>query len=632
VEIYEYPRPPGDTGIGVHWFPDMEHYQPDDLNVFAPELSALGVSWLAMISDLEHTVPEYFIRGLLELGIEPIVRICPPQVVYLDPARLKELSQRYASWGVHYIHVYPAPNMHDTWAQWDPRALPERFMTYLLPCLETLHAVDGIIPIFTPLVPGGDYDDLRFLDWCLDIIVRLGHEYLFDKLAIGMQNYAFNKSLSWGEGGMGRWPCAQPYHTPPGCEDHVGFRLFEWYNEVVRKCVGHSLPLVCCENGVLIGNADHPDFPPIDAGLHAERTVEMCRLAMAGDLPDYVFNHAFWLLACEADHTAAADRWYTAGGEPALPLTVQALKEMEKSRRPMPSPWPRDITMLVVSTSDHVGLGPGEATETEGQVITLPLEEYLKGVLPMEMDPDAPREALKALAVAARGYALAAMLSPRHGAQAAVCNTGHCQAWSPRHDPLTDRAVEETRGFVPVYGGRPVATYHFGHCDGHTRNSEDVWRRMLPYCRSVPCSCGYESLHGHGVGLCQRGAIEMARRGATWSQILAHYYSGISVWSPRGIITTRSFQITSASSWTMEMESRSWPSTIAGSLPLAGVAITVADEWGNAIRTVSGAAAQHGEGGFEVRTWGVGRYTIAFLDVVFQLDMNEQGVFILFRA
>ncbi|MCK4413195.1 MAG: SpoIID/LytB domain-containing protein [Candidatus Eisenbacteria sp.] len=35
--------------------------------------------------------------------------------------------------------------------------------------------------------------------------------------------------------------------------------------------------------------------------------------------------------------------------------------------------------------------------------------------------------------------------------------------------------------------------------------------------------------YGHGVGLCQYGAMEMARRGSTPAQILRHYYRGISL-------------------------------------------------------------------------------------------------------
>jgi len=616
MKIHEYPRPSRDTGIGVHWFPDPYHYSPEDLATFAPELSALGLSWLAMISDLDQTVPETFVRGLRELGIEPIVRICPQKVEYLDPDRLRSVCRLYASWGVHYVHVYQDPNMRDRWAQWDPRALPERFMTYLLPCLQVLHSIENLIPVLTPLAPGGDYDDLRFLAWCLDIIMRLGHAYLFDKLAIGIQNYGFNKSLTWGEGGPERWPCSQPYYTPPGCEDHVGFRLFEWYDALVRKRVGRSLPLVCCENGLLIGNAEHPDFPPVDAGLHAARTAEICRLTMEGHLPDYLFNNAFWVLACDTGHPASPDRWYTAAGEPMLDLTVGALKGMEKVLRPMPSPWPQEITML---------------RSGEDQIIALPLEEYVKGVLPREVGTEAPMEALKAMAVAARGYAVAATLSPRHGHQAAVCDAKHCQLWSPRRHSVTDQAVDDTRGLVPMHRDRPVATYYFGHCDGHTRNSEDVWVRALPYCRSVPCPCGYGSLYGHGVGLCQRGAIEMARRGATCLQILAYYYRGLAVWSPRGVVTPTPAELSLVSEWQMQIERCPGPLVIAGNLPSPGITVSVEDEWGNTVRTVSGSKAPYGQGGFEVMAWAPGRYTITFLDAAFQLKMEEERVLLGFR-
>ena len=39
--------------------------------------------------------------------------------------------------------------------------------------------------------------------------------------------------------------------------------------------------------------------------------------------------------------------------------------------------------------------------------------------------------------------------------------------------------------------------------------------------------------YGHGVGLCQLGASGMARAGATFEEILKHYYTGVAV-TPRG--------------------------------------------------------------------------------------------------
>jgi stage II sporulation protein D len=35
--------------------------------------------------------------------------------------------------------------------------------------------------------------------------------------------------------------------------------------------------------------------------------------------------------------------------------------------------------------------------------------------------------------------------------------------------------------------------------------------------------------NGHGVGMCQTGAIGMARAGHTWQEILAHYYTGVAL-------------------------------------------------------------------------------------------------------
>ncbi|MHB0875853.1 MAG: SpoIID/LytB domain-containing protein [Anaerolineae bacterium] len=163
----------------------------------------------------------------------------------------------------------------------------------------------------------------------------------------------------------------------------------------------------------------------------------------------------------------------------------------------------------------------------DGSVSVMELEDYLKGVVPVEIGWGNPTEALKAQAVAARSYAAT---SHSHSAQGAdICTTQHCQAWRSTHYATTDAAVDQTKGQVAVYGGEIVRCYYFAHCDGHTRDVGDVWGRDLPYLVSVSCICGYTTLYGHGVGMCQRGAMAMARAGSTYVDILKHYYSGIDV-------------------------------------------------------------------------------------------------------
>ncbi len=160
-------------------------------------------------------------------------------------------------------------------------------------------------------------------------------------------------------------------------------------------------------------------------------------------------------------------------------------------------------------------------------VVTMDMDEYLKGVLPCEMSPSWPVEALKAQAVAARCFAATAHRHSEQGAD--VCTTDHCQVWSPEHYDTTDQAVTDTHAVVATYDGLIIQAYYFGHCDGRTRNSEDVWVEYLPYCRSVGCICGYGELYGHGVGMCQRGAQAMANDWADYREILCHYYTGIDV-------------------------------------------------------------------------------------------------------
>lgn len=183
-------------------------------------------------------------------------------------------------------------------------------------------------------------------------------------------------------------------------------------------------------------------------------------------------------------------------------------------------PMVSDISAAAVPSTIRVLMPDGHVVETN-------LDEYLKGVVPSELPPYAPMEALKAQAVAARSYAITSWNHAAEGAN--VCTTTHCQAWKNIRFSRTDQAVTATSGMVATHSGRTIRAFYFGHCDGHTRNSEDVWIQALPYCRSVVCVCGFDRMWGHGVGMCQEGAMEMAERGATFDEILRHYYTGVSV-------------------------------------------------------------------------------------------------------
>ncbi len=134
---------------------------------------------------------------------------------------------------------------------------------------------------------------------------------------------------------------------------------------------------------------------------------------------------------------------------------------------------------------------PGELQyyeEEQGWVIVneLPLEEYLRWVVPSEMPSAYAQEALKAQAVCARTYAVWQMQEyayPEY--EAHVDDSVSYQVYhNIDSQESTDQAVAETVGQIMLYGGAPVKAYYFATSSGNTTD-ENIWekgdRNQTPY-------------------------------------------------------------------------------------------------------------------------------------------------------
>ena len=101
---------------------------------------------------------------------------------------------------------------------------------------------------------------------------------------------------------------------------------------------------------------------------------------------------------------------------------------------------------------------------------TLPLEEYLRAVVPSEVSPSWPAEALRAQAVAARSYAAYEIAAARKRAfdvydstrsqayPGAVSYTASWKVASTREHSTTDQAIAGTAGLVATSNGVPALT------------------------------------------------------------------------------------------------------------------------------------------------------------------------------
>ena len=156
------------------------------------------------------------------------------------------------------------------------------------------------------------------------------------------------------------------------------------------------------------------------------------------------------------------------------------------------------------------------------------LEEYLMGVVPAEMPSKWNHEAHKAQAIAARSYALA-----NKGKRAVkgydLKDTPEDQAYGGASSETiqTNRAVVETEGIVLTYDRKIISAYYHASSGGSTVNSGEVWSKNLPYLRSVPAFDSRLSKNGHGVGMSQNGANNLAGQGYNAYQILSYFYNNI---------------------------------------------------------------------------------------------------------
>jgi peptidoglycan hydrolase-like amidase len=166
-------------------------------------------------------------------------------------------------------------------------------------------------------------------------------------------------------------------------------------------------------------------------------------------------------------------------------------------------------------------------------IVEMDRETAVASIVDAEGTPGMPFEARKAQAVVTRSY-LAGAHNRHEGFD--FCDTEHCQLLKgpPPADGAASRAAAATRGQVLTYHGEVVAALYSANCGGHTKSlAQSSWMGAAlpqpgyPY-YSVVCPLrGHAS--GHGVGMCQLGAMEIAHHGYSARIILGHFFPNTNV-------------------------------------------------------------------------------------------------------
>jgi len=111
------------------------------------------------------------------------------------------------------------------------------------------------------------------------------------------------------------------------------------------------------------------------------------------------------------------------------------------------------------------------------------LEDYLAGVVPNEVPPSFPPQALQAMAITARTFSVASR--GRHGGGGFdLCTTVHCQVYggAQSEDSRTNAALRATAGQVLRFGDHWADTTFHSTCGGRGCGVDEAWGRVpVPY-------------------------------------------------------------------------------------------------------------------------------------------------------
>lgn len=167
-------------------------------------------------------------------------------------------------------------------------------------------------------------------------------------------------------------------------------------------------------------------------------------------------------------------------------------------------------------------------------LIEIDIEEYLKGVVPSEIG-NALLPACKAQAIAARSFALYKYSKSGQLTDKSSSDQAFRVSRISSQYPNAQLAVEETKGQVLYYNGQLACAYYSSSNGGRIKSSQERWGGVRGYLISKDDPYDNGSGGGHGVGMSQNGAKNMAALNFSYQDILQFYYPNTEIREMYGV-------------------------------------------------------------------------------------------------
>jgi len=184
---------------------------------------------------------------------------------------------------------------------------------------------------------------------------------------------------------------------------------------------------------------------------------------------------------------------------------------------------------LVIAGKDYRGsidvINTGKGLDA---VNNIELDDYLKGVLPREVNSLWPYQAIKAQAIASRSFAISRAFRNRKKDYDLTDDT-YSQVYGGRSSEKwrTSRAVDETRGKVLVHNGKILPAYFHSCCGGHTEDIYAVWGIKETPLAGVKCSwCRLSPYFWWGSWLSTVSVMDKLRKGGYEIEVVDEMKAG----------------------------------------------------------------------------------------------------------
>lgn len=161
------------------------------------------------------------------------------------------------------------------------------------------------------------------------------------------------------------------------------------------------------------------------------------------------------------------------------------------------SNWKEESNELKEISLEYLSSKLVRIKRSNGEIESVPLEEYVVGVVSGEMPASFEMEALKAQSVASRTYVLKKMINNidnTYDVVDTVSNQVYLDEeslkvkWGDNYDRYINKikeAVNSTKGEYLEYDGDIIDAFYFSTSNGYTEDSGIIFQKSLPYLKSV---------------------------------------------------------------------------------------------------------------------------------------------------